>query len=668
MVSKKINGMPGDIRVLKQISVFLLLFLVLSFTNCSSDIEPSKEDTSTASFVELPDGNPNTVIGGLLSIGFHDSPQGYAIDKLVDADDSTFFCSPRNSITITWKANQAMVASYYSLTSANERTRDPRAWTLSASNDSTTWTLLDTQSDVTFQEDIEKKQYYLENDAAFTYYKLDVHSSSDTILISELSLLSKINPDLPYSIDVSDENENMPTAGRLTSQYSDSPESETIQSLIDGNIATSFKTGHSQFYLLWKGTQKISVNYYSITAGAGDAANDPKSWELTASSDSVNWTVLDTRTDVDFSNRGETKEYVLSNKNSYRYYKLNVTANHGGDTTDIAEWTLKHMDVDISALMIYSNGSTYTSLTPMGTRFANQHVTTESDKVWLATATNEPALLASSSSLTQMKAFNVTLYPYGSPAPADVNQHAIGDCSACAVFASFAYLYPDFIKAIITDNGDKTYTVAMFDPQGNPVDVTVTSKFLADAGGTIGAVTGKSNVPTWSTVLEKAMMKWQKVYKVNEDIGGIGTEHVAPLFTGNGDSFAFSANVLSSQNLKRAVEASLMQGKIVVGGFTQGDVWVSGTHKTVTSHAFTLMYSQDASALFSMRNPWGGDDDGVYNIPNNSVIPPLIDLRIVNAGKAAQYSKGLPGPYVPPYLSPAQKTMRVSPELLRSGK
>jgi hypothetical protein len=69
-----------------------------------------------------------------------------------------------------------------------------------------------------------------------------------------------------------------------------------------------------------------------------------------------------------------------------------------------------------------------------------------------------------------------------------------------------------------------------------------------------------------------------------------------------------------------------------------------------------------------MRNPWGGEGDGVLNIPNNSVIPPLIDLRIVNPGKAAKYAKGLPGPYTPPYLSPSQQSIRVSQELLNSGR
>ena len=123
------------------------------------------------------------------------------------------------------------------------------------------------------------------------------------------------------------------------------------------------------------------------------------------------------------------------------------------------------------------------------------------------------------------------LYPFGDPVPADVNQHGIGVCSALAVFASMAYLFPDFIKSIIQDNGNGTFTVDMFDPQGQPVEVTVQSTFLGDNNG-IGAASGKKGEATWASILEKAIMKWNYIYQVNPDISGIGSEHVAPLFTG----------------------------------------------------------------------------------------------------------------------------------------
>jgi hypothetical protein len=674
MKMKKLSDFIFMLKI-RHLLICFALVLPLVFTGCSQeepDPEIVEEETknTTSNSAKLFDGNANMLSGGVISTEYTDSPTGFGINKLVDANDNTTFSTPHNSFFILWNGSRSMVVSHYTLTSGENRLNDPKSWTLSASDNNTSWTVLDKRTDEVFSDSKGKKEYYFINKTAYKYYKLLIQSNNggESTVLAEWTLQLKDDPRLPFSANVSDQNANMPTGGVITSQYSDSPSGSNILNIVDAKSNTKFVTYHNEFYVLWEGSKVSAVNYYALTSASDSPEKDPKSWTLSASNDLVSWTVINTQTNQLFGKREEKKEYFFENKIAYKYYKLNVLSNNGGESTQIAEWSLRGLPSDINNLMAYSSGRTLSSLTPMGKKFENRRVTTAEDRVWLATASNEPALLKSATSLTQLKEFPVTLYPYGTPMPADVNQHAIGDCSALAVFASFAYLYPDFIKDIITDNGDRTFTVAMFDPQGNPVNVTVTSKFLADSNGKIGAVTGKSDRATWSTVLEKAMMKWQNLYKVNEDIGGIGTEHAAPLFTGDGDSFAFSANKLNSEQLYRAVGVSLNQGKLVIGGFKQGGLPVSGNHKTVSAHAFTLMYSLDKTALFSMRNPWGGEGDGVLNIPDNDVIPPLIDLRIVNPGKAANYAKGIPTPYTPPFLAPSQKVIRVSEELLRTGR
>ena len=294
---------------------------------------------------------------------------------------------------------------------------------------------------------------------------------------------------------------------------------------------------------------------------------------------------------------------------------------------------------------------TASASTPMGNHYENKHVTTDADRVWLSTASNEPALLPSAASYT-WRNYPVNLYPFGDPVPADVNQHGIGDCSALAVFASMAYLFPDFIKSIITDNGDGTFVVDMYDPQGDPVEVAITSLFLGTASG-IGAASGKVGEATWATVLEKAIMKWNYIYQVNPDIWGIGSEHVAPLFTGEGNSFAYYPGTLIPSDMKKVASLSLDNGMIVIGGFNIGGLYV-GSGQTVTAHAYSFMYSTDSNALFSMRNPWGyspgtdGKEDGILNIADDGVVPPTIDMRIIYPGAAAKYLKTPVAPYVPP--------------------
>ncbi|WP_321332506.1 C2 family cysteine protease [uncultured Bacteroides sp.] len=452
-----------------------------------------------------------------------------------------------------------------------------------------------------------------------------------------------------------EDNQNMPSSGLIISQYSDSPAESDIRKIVDNDVNTNYVTPHSKFYIVWNGNKNIAVNYYTLTSASDASEKDPKSWTFYGSNDNNIWIPLDKQSDQAFSGRQEKKAYQFENGTAYKYYKLAIESNGGGTSTQIAEWTLEgNVPTNINDLMEFSSGDTYDASTPMGNHYANKHVTTEADRTWLKNAENEPSELTSNSSLHLTNFIVENLYPYGTPKPADVNQHGIGDCSALAIFASMAYMYPNFIKSIIQDNGNQTYTVAMFDPQGESIEVTVSSKFLADSNGNIGAASGKNNQITWATILEKAVMKWNYIYQVNPDIGGIGSEHVAPLFTGNGSSFAFAPGKLTPEQLARAVDVSLSQGKIVVGGFTTADVSV-GSYRTVTGHAYTLMYSTDATALFSMRNPWGtspgssdGKEDGVLNISDDGVVPPIIDLRIIDPGKAADSGLSTLQPYVPP--------------------
>ena len=350
---------------------------------------------------------------------------------------------------------------------------------------------------------------------------------------------------------------------------------------------------------------------------------------------------------------------VLRDGDTYRYF---YPTPKEADNAIMEKDPPSHTETtNINIIMRYASGKTKSSVTPMGKHFENRHVTTDEDREWLLTPTNEPDMVAG---LSRWVVKTVKLYPYGDPVPADVNQHAIGDCCAMAVFASFSYLFPDFIKSIITDNGNRTYTVKMFDPQGQPVEVCISNKFLADGNGTIGQVTGKNNVITWASVLEKAMMKWQQIYQC-DGIEGIGTEHVAPLFTGDGESFAFSPNSLYTSELKLAIEHCLRQGMITVGGFNVGDL-LCGTLKTVTGHAFTFMLADDDESVFYMRNPWGNGDngeDGLLRIPEENAIVQTIDARIVNPGAAAPYIREDLQPYTPPRYVRKSTDIGVAPRL-----
>ncbi|PZP40881.1 MAG: hypothetical protein DI598_18915, partial [Pseudopedobacter saltans] len=209
-----------------------------------------------------------------------------------------------------------------------------------------------------------------------------------------------------------------------------------------------------------------------------------------------------------------------------------------GDTTTTTPTTPEgssSTDSNIDDLMALSSGSTYSTKTSLGVHFQSLSEATSDQLTWLNDATKEPAVPKGKESTLTMLTSPVTLYPYGDPSPADCNQTALGDCSAISIFAELAYTNPSFIKSIIKDNGNSTYTVSMYSPNGTPIKVTVSNKFMSNlSNGTIVAVTGKSQIPTWSTVMEKALMKYIEVYKLVQTIEGIGSEYASPPFTGDG--------------------------------------------------------------------------------------------------------------------------------------
>lgn len=398
----------------------------------------------------------------------------------------------------------------------------------------------------------------------------------------------------------------------------------------------------SGYNMTWAGRQDGSSIYtiaYSndlvqFTATNKSNSSDVQTWEIVTYTDDL---------------------LVLRNGGADRYFYTTASA-AASATLDVED--------DVSDILAKAGGYTKSTVTPMGKHFENRHQTTDSDRAWLANASNEPDVVAG---LSKWEAKSVNLYPYGSPSPADINQHAIGDCSLCSVLASMAYRSPDFIKSILKDNGNNTYTVSMFDPQGNKVSVSVSNKILCDGNGNIGQLTGKNNVVTWATILEKAAIKWEKCYGV-DGIEGIGTEFAAPLFTGCGESFAFGADVLSTEELKRVINWALKKGMISIGGFNKGDLQC-GTLKSVTNHAFAFMLSNNSSSVFAMRNPWGIESvDGVLEIPDDRNIVKTIDARLVYPGAAEPYVKSDLSSYTPPKFTARKTDLGVSPRLLKKMK
>ncbi|MDI1462750.1 GH92 family glycosyl hydrolase [Catellatospora sp. KI3] len=84
----------------------------------------------------------------------------------------------------------------------------------------------------------------------------------------------------------------------------------------------------------------VAVKQYTLTSANDIPGRDPKNWTLQGSNDGVTWTTVDTRTNVDFADRRQTRAFVVGSPTAYQRYRLQITANHGAAETQLAEWEL----------------------------------------------------------------------------------------------------------------------------------------------------------------------------------------------------------------------------------------------------------------------------------------------------------------------------------------
>jgi len=105
----------------------------------------------------------------------------------------------------------------------------------------------------------------------------------------------------------------------------------------DNSPESSWMTTGTSAWMVYEFPYRARINMYTITSANVTPNRDPKDWQLLASNDSVNWDVLDTRRDESYTWKQQTRYFAFDNDVAYKYYKLDISANHGSQYTQIAE-------------------------------------------------------------------------------------------------------------------------------------------------------------------------------------------------------------------------------------------------------------------------------------------------------------------------------------------
>ena len=458
-------------------------------------------------------------------------------------------------------------------------------------------------------------------------------------------------------------NKNMPSSGTVTTYHNDSPANNRLEKLVDNNYISAFKTPRKAVDIIFYADKAFALQTYKFVTAVGNSKNDPTSWEVYGSSDGETWTLVDTQTDETFAVRNVAQDYDIRCQVAYSYYKFSILANNGGDSIDLAEIYLSDDDPDkIDHLIAKAKNFTKVDNTPMGTSFSSlKYLATEEQLAWLADPTKNPDADVAGypeKNYEWRLPENFVMFPYEKPIPADNNQSSIGDCCLIAFMATLSYSAPDYIKNIIKKT-EKGYEITMYDPKGKAITVGVNQELLhAGTSKTLPVCKSKNNVACWSSLMEKATMKYLQIFPYCKTLRGIPTDIAAAIFTGDGEGWWWWPECgLTGSEYKKVVSLLLKRGYGVIGGFQKGEVKVDDVTKSLTGHAYSFFFPQKSDALFCMRNPWGscyGDTgtgatrDGVMNVYDDGSVPPILDVRIVSLGAAREYLVERFTPYYPP--------------------
>lgn len=150
-------------------------------------------------------------------------------------------------------------------------------------------------------------------------------------------------PDPPMEQDRTDANVGL----TVSIENTGGPDAtEGSKRVIDNDVTTKFLTFSfdTTFYIQLEFYPAERLDAYTLTSANDSPDRDPKNWKIEGSNDLKAWTILDTQTNQAFDARQKTVRYEYTNKNTYRYYRLAISALNGGTDPGLlfqmAEWRM----------------------------------------------------------------------------------------------------------------------------------------------------------------------------------------------------------------------------------------------------------------------------------------------------------------------------------------
>ena len=120
-----------------------------------------------------------------------ENPPGEVAANIADGDSTTKWLVFSSTGWVQVKLTQAIVVKRYAVTSANDSPdRDPKDWSLQASQDGQQWVVIDSRSGQSFNQRFQTLQFDITNATAYLYYRFNVtlNNGGGILQLSEVQL------------------------------------------------------------------------------------------------------------------------------------------------------------------------------------------------------------------------------------------------------------------------------------------------------------------------------------------------------------------------------------------------------------------------------------------------------------------------------------------------
>ncbi|SDL54731.1 alpha-1,2-mannosidase, putative [Lentzea albidocapillata subsp. violacea] len=115
---------------------------------------------------------------------------------------------------------------------------------------------------------------------------------------------------------------------KANGEFADS--NEVKENLVDGSVNTKWLVFTNTGWASFRFGETQTIRKYALTSANDAPERNPRDWTLQGSANGTDWTVLDTRTDVSFTDEPfQTRLFDVASPAAYSHYKLDITRNNG---------------------------------------------------------------------------------------------------------------------------------------------------------------------------------------------------------------------------------------------------------------------------------------------------------------------------------------------------